>query len=111
MANYEVSSKGNPNTRIRVEADNPKQAIDNFSKISGNPPSSEIVVRMIDEDTHHSEHESSPSNESFESLEVSVHRLQKNVEELTHTVKHIRLMFAIACFATIVVPYFVYRLN
>jgi len=105
MAEYEVSSKGNPNLNLRVEADNPRQAIENFSKISGNPPSSEIAVKMV----QHSEHESSPNNESFESLEVSVYRLQKNVEELSHTVKHIRLMFALACFATIVVPYFVYR--
>lgn len=111
MAEYEVSSKGNPNLNLRVEADNPKQAIENFSKISGNPPSSDIIARMVDEDNQHSGHESSPNNESFDSLEVSVHRLQKNVEELTHTVRHIRLMFALACFATIVVPYFVYQLN
>ena len=90
MAEYEVSIKGNPNSKIRVEADNRQQAIENFSKISDNPSKWRSRVRMVDEDTHHSEHESSQSNESFESLEVSVHRFQKNVEELTHTVKHIR---------------------
>ena len=78
MAEYEVYLKSSPDSRMRVEADSPKQAIENYSKISGNPESSEISVRKIDENSDRQIQTSSTREDDAESLLSHRDKLRDN---------------------------------
>jgi hypothetical protein len=71
MTDYEVSFKGHPNSTMRVEADNPQQAMDNFLKISGNPLSSEVSVNEWNENSSHRAHTTSTKEDNSSTLEDS----------------------------------------
>jgi hypothetical protein len=62
---------GHPNSTMRVEADNPQQAMDNFLKICGNPLSSEVSVNEWNENSRHRTHETSTKDDNSNSLEDS----------------------------------------
>ena len=82
MTDYEVSFKGHPNSTMRVEADNPQQAMDNFLKISGNPLSSEVSVNEWNENSRHGTHETSTKDDNSNTLEDSSDTLLSHRDSL-----------------------------
>jgi hypothetical protein len=108
MTDYEVSFKGQPNSTMRVEADNPQQAMDNFLKIAGNPQSSEVTVNEWNENSSHRAHTTSTKEDSSSTLEDSSDTLLSHkLDKLYDVMNHIRWIgLSIGCmFAlTFIVP-------
>ena len=125
MAKYEVKFDVDGQDFLEVESDSAEEAYEAFLEENKKEFDAPIVVWLgLEKVATFKRHiggsdvvgERKPKSkkttetelqESIGTLCFSVSALQKNVEELTNTVKHIRLMIAVACFGIIVVPYLV----